>query len=148
MTNILIAFTNLCFAATLETAPTLAGPWQPTATLASTCAEAKAFTVAPTNPAGFFRLRLHDNGLVPTPGNPFALVVTNAVWLSAPLVFNCQDDPMSFYRWTRDGAVITNRAGRSDIIDVPPPGIHTYQVQAVDQGQTSWWSTAVCAETK
>lgn len=138
MTNLVLQFTNLCFAATLETSPDLCH-WRDIEARFYACPSPSTFTIPRTNAIRFFRLRLGDNGIVPTPAAPFALVVaTNEVWLSCGMVFNCADDPMSRYRWIRNGQELTNAA--SFITDHPGPGWHNYSVQAIDGTNAGWQS--------
>ena len=137
-----LLFTNIVFACALETAPDLSGPWVEIARERTTCPQTHTFTVEPTNAAAFFRLRLLDNGLVPTPDRPYALRIGSGVALSCPNVYNCTDDPMTRYKWFRDGLFI-GESRRGDFTDYPPAGSHSYQAIAVDGVLESWPSAQV-----
>jgi hypothetical protein len=142
MTNLVIHFTNLAFAVMLQSTTDLADEnWVDIRQSISACPSAHSISVVPNQPQMFYRAIPLDNGIVPTPGQPHATVNGSSVTLDTGLVFNCNDDPMSYYKWYRDGELIGNGTPHgSEFTDTPPPGVHLYQVKAVDFDKESWLS--------
>jgi hypothetical protein len=130
ITNLVIQFTNVAFAAVLETATDPAGPWTEAQESFSACPQLHTFNVPvttnamfaaasidPTNsiPGGgtnmafessarFFRGKFLDNGVEPTPQNVYAQRWTaTSIAVSATMQFRCDDSqagPTEFWRST------------------------------------------------
>jgi hypothetical protein len=63
------------------------------------------------------------------------------------LLYGCDDDPMSFYMWYRDGYFLgITQTHSSEFVDMPPPGVHEYQVQAIDGENESWLSRPITVQ--
>lgn len=93
MHYLMLKFTNVVFSAMLQTADSPHGPWQDSQLSVSQCAETHTFAVPMTNTHRFFRLRLLDNGQVPTPELVHAVKASaTSIHVSASMQFDCHDD--------------------------------------------------------
>lgn len=132
------------FVATLETSSNAAGPWKPVYTMRDACPTRYTFTVWPgTNESEFFRIRPHDNGIVPTPEDVRAIVTSsNSITISCPMIFRCNDllvDGVRVLRSFDDGAFeFIGTAPHFLFTDTNlPPGIYSYALQAFDGARVS-----------
>jgi hypothetical protein len=135
------------YAAALEVARTPAGPWQQVATDWSPRPQAHAFVVGHEAPEQYYRVRLLDNGLVPTPyGVQAWLTPKRTVRVSCALLFRPDDSqmgPFRVYRCGADGvAVYVGTTANASVQweDRPPAGTWSYRMQTVDGAQLSWLS--------
>lgn len=139
-TNLVISSSHESFVAYLDATDDPMddfGPsWSQVAESHNGCPTIHSFTV-PIDSARhrFFRIRLGDNGLVPTPSiNVFAS--ENVVSIYANQVFMCNDDSVDYYQlWRRDNGgqytVIGNRAPHDSYwIETLPSGGYDYYIQA------------------
>jgi hypothetical protein len=134
-----IAFTNLVFAVTVQSAPTVSGPWTHLSTSVNPCASTHHVSVNKTKPIEFFRFIPLDNGKAPTPAAPEFYSYGDSVRLVCPPIYQCPSSGIRSYRWFRDGVLVlvTTEPAASD---VPPPGMHLYQIQIETDAGLSWLS--------
>lgn len=166
--------TNL-FGATLEMSTTSTGCWKNISSIDTPCSEWKMFVVQfdtnecdlakgifPTNvgsgtgsvfgsQCALFRLRHHDNGLVPTPyANHATLTESNRVLVDTALMFDCNDNPIPVrfvYRRVDYGATSNLIASLTNSVcfyDFAPTGsVCSYYFQAGDHVSRSLISLEV-----
>lgn len=152
-TNVVIASTSLVFTARLEVSD---GPddefgasWSFVEDQFSACPEPKSFIAPILDSSRIYRVRLLDNGIVPTPYDLRAYKdsLGSQVYLDWPLVFQCNDDPVdsfSVYRkdngtdWKLIGSATGSNPHWSD--DGLAIGGYAYKVKARVGTNESWFS--------
>jgi hypothetical protein len=137
MHNLVIQFTNLAFAAILETSPTVSGPWKEVHIRYAGCPQKHTFAVSTSKPLEFLRVRFLDNGVEPTPENVSASRWTStSIAVSATLQFRCDDSqagPYEFWRAKEGGefTLIRTQINPAFLDTNLPPGTYLYRARIV-----------------
>lgn len=137
--SLAIQFTNLVFALSIESAPTVTGPWTHLIKSVNPCASIHTLSVNKTKPREFFRFIAHDNGKAPTPAAPTYYLAGQNVRLNVAAIEQCPSSRILRYLWHRNGELVATTTEPA-LNDAPAPGLHLYQVQVETAAGLSWLS--------
>lgn len=127
-TNIMITWHTQVFAATLEKSNTL-NQWEAHSFQSDSCPGERTWVLPAEAHAEFFRLKLNDNGLAPTPKMPEAYTVGTNIQLVVQGVLHCNSNPVTNYFYLRDGQQIGSTPNGLFTDTNALKGMHLYQVK-------------------